>query len=102
MSGYQNKSYRNSVLCCVGSKLPHKHNDFHRRLPIMRLNVGVFKPISTGEEGRGEMSFENIENKGRFIKISNLGSTGSYKKCISLMETDRNCQKKYLPTHVEE
>ena len=41
------------------------------------------------------MSFENIENiKGRFIKNSNLGSTGSYKKCISLMETDRNCLKK--------
>ena len=50
---------------------------------IMRLNVGVFKPISTGKEGRGEMSFENIENKGRFIKNSNLGSTGSYKKYIN-------------------
>ena len=62
----------------------------------MRLNVGVFKPISTGKEGREEMSFENIENKGRFIKNSNLGSTVSYKKYISLMETDRNCQKKYF------
>ena len=62
----------------------------------MRLNVGVFKPISAGKEGRGEMSFENIKNKGRFIKNSNFGSTGSYKNYISLMETDRNCQKKYL------
>ena len=101
MSGYQKLS-KQCIVLCVGSKLPRKHNDFYRRLPMMRLNVGVFKPISTGEEGRGVMSFENIENiKGRFIKNSNLGSTGSYKKCISLMETDRNCQK-IIPTHVEE
>ena len=63
----------------------------------MRL-IGVFKPFSTGEDGRGVMSFENIENKGRFIKNSNLGSSGSYKKCISLMETDRNCSKKNAKT----
>ena len=100
MSGYQKLS-KQCIVLCVGSKLPSKHNDFYRRLPMMRLNVGVFKPISTGEEGRGVMSFKNIENKGRFIKNSNLGSTGSYKKCISLMETDRNCQK-IIPTHVEE
>ena len=54
MSGYQKLSKQRIV--CVGSKLPRKHNDFHRRLPIMRLNVGVFKPISIGEEGRGEIS----------------------------------------------
>ena len=78
MSGYQKLS-KQCIVLFVGSKLPRKHNDFHRRLPIMRLNVGVFKPFSTGEEGPGVMSFENIENKGRFIKNSNHGSTGSYK-----------------------
>ena len=61
----------------------------------MQLNVGVFKPISIGEEGRGEMSFENIESKGRFIKNSNLGSTGSYKKCI-IVNGNRHVKKKIL------
>ena len=91
MSGYQKLSKQRIVLC-VGSKLPRKHNDT-QKTTYYAANVGAFKPISTGGRGARGNSFENIENKGRFIKNSNLGSTGSYKKCISLMKTDRNCQK---------
>ena len=77
------KSYRNSVLCCVGSKLPHKHNDFHRQkttyyVAKMLVSLNLFQQGKRGK-GRREMRFKNIENKGRFIKNSNLGSTGSYK-----------------------